>query len=107
MTVLELFSNESAWTKGCLARDKYKNASSAISSKATCFCLLGGVYRAYPDASPEFRAEIFNKIYSAIRTVFPNQNPGITSNKELIVVFNDQSDTTYQMVMKVLQVAQV
>ena len=47
MTLQELFSDPSKWTKRALARDSLGNQVLYSSPHAVCWCLLGGVYKCY------------------------------------------------------------
>lgn len=48
MTVLELLEKPEAWTQGAPARNSEGWSVNTDSEKATCWCLLGAIWRVYP-----------------------------------------------------------
>jgi hypothetical protein len=47
MKISELLCDESKWTKGALARDKFGNSIHPHDKNAVCWCLLGATSKCY------------------------------------------------------------
>ena len=103
MKVKELLDRPEKWTQGCYAVDEndcpiwgtdaYDEANHP---KAVSFCLSGALKRCYPQRFEEDRA--WDKLEVAIRSL------GLSGN---VIAFNDNPDTTFEMVKEVLELADV
>jgi hypothetical protein len=61
MKVRELLSDESKWTQGAVARDKYgMEIESVDSPDACCWCLGGALIKCYGDMDSHFEVVLDN-----------------------------------------------
>ena len=90
-TLQDLFSDESRWTTGALARTSSGEAlDHPCSRSAVSWCLLGGIGLLYPMSNPLY--------YSAVRIALEIvESLGYST----IVSFNDSSKTTISDIQKV------
>lgn len=49
MKIKELLKNPESWTRGTYAKDAKGEGVMSRDAKAVCWCLLGALYRCYPD----------------------------------------------------------
>jgi len=97
MTVKELLSDPKSWTQFPAAQDKNGSPVFTDDPTAVCWCLSGAVQKVY---GPEIEIPIYDKIRAAIRKF----HPMLIDN---VVFFNDDPNTTHEMVMQVLEEAGV
>lgn len=64
MKVKDLLKDPSAWTRGRLAQDRDGKIVSPFDPSACCFCLLGAMFRCYPEDGEKDAA--FAKLKQAI-----------------------------------------
>lgn len=62
MKIRELFADKSKWTRGAMARDKDGNRATPTSRCSTCWCMLGAIYKCYPDLKPGQRSRLGKKL---------------------------------------------
>ena len=87
MKVYELLSDESKWTKGARARNRYGGELDFGEKGAKCWCLSGAICTCYPSLSK--RKIILNKVYEVL----------YSSGKIMsITMFNDDPNTTFENV---------
>lgn len=92
----ELFRTPSRWCKGSLARSSTGEEVQPRGTKAAKFCLVGAVYRVYP---PTKRWRVEEELSHSIGKV--------TGRARDIVEFNDDMETTFEDIRKVLKEAKV
>jgi hypothetical protein len=97
MTLQELFSDESKWTKGASARDAYGNPCRWTSKQAVCFCLYGAIAKAYADDKEHNFKEITDKL-----RVYVFKQTG-----QPLSVFNDDFNTSFQDIRRVIEAVNV
>jgi hypothetical protein len=129
--VLDLLRDPSHWTKGSSARrpintdniDIDEEIASNIrkngipcppgDSRATCWCLTGAIDRSH---LPQLAFEIDKKLSAAIKELYPLYRSEmlqlfgpIGPNEPLLLCqyFNDHESTTHEMILRVLERAQV
>ncbi len=95
MKMKELLADPKKWTKRSYARDMDGDSCLSLSHEAVCFCLYGALSRCYP---MQERGEVLRKIDNALMK---------TVGHVMIVKFNDSPDTTHEMLMQVLEEADV
>lgn len=93
MKLHELLSDPSRWTKGATARNSIGNIVSSYDPTAVCFCLIGAIFRIYPDDYPN----AFNE-----RVAIHKQLEGRLSNHD-IVGWNDAPERTHEEVLALLK----
>ncbi len=96
MKMKELLADPKKWTKGSYARNEFGDPCKILSTEATCFCLYGALTRCYPAGEQHVSAA--NKLEDAMRKL---------NGHTMIVKFNDSPDTTHEMLMQVLEEADV
>lgn len=97
MKIKELLNDRSKWTKGWYARDSF-GADHPVDSQYACkFCLSGAVLKCYSESE---RQTIYNKLMKAIKELY-----GLHLTN--VPMFNDSSNTTFEMVRAVIKKADV
>lgn len=91
MTLQELFSSQDKWTQGAPARDKKGQSKPVEASEACSWCLLGGLILLY--RNPIDREPVQNRVRKHIYRLYGYDD---------IVIFNDDEETTFEMVRKVV-----
>jgi hypothetical protein len=89
----ELFSTPDKWTKKAFARDSEGNVTAMIMPDAVCWCLFGGlvkVFESLPEMQNSREKEILEKTISKDYAFLA------------ISAFNDDSQTTFEMVHQVI-----
>lgn len=103
MKLSEILTDESKWTKGCVARNRLGDSVLASSPKACRFCLAGVISRLAGDKG---YGEVIRGILSEeISRAYPGRVG--TLAWFILEQFNDHPDTTFADVMKVIQDAGV
>lgn len=82
MTIKELLSDETRWTKGAGARDKDGHLCSTNDEAAVCWCLAGAINRCYSASYYDVTAKLLGGI------------GGLS-----ITTYNDATERTYEEVM--------
>lgn len=109
MKINQLLSKESKWCKGALARDKNGKPINCLDIKyfdngrdidygknAVAYSLYGAISHVYQYDDHE---NVLDKLHAAMRKVF---------GKDMVLaVFNDSEKTTFKMVKKVIEEAEV
>lgn len=62
MKIKELLSDESKWTQGASAKDKFGNPTSVFDATTVCWCIGGAFTRCYSNASTEEQTSIITKL---------------------------------------------
>lgn len=101
--VIALFKKPKAWTKDFYAYDKDHKTCSATSTKATCFCLIGGVQRVTRDLDP-LRAD-YSDQQRALRFINQAIDPGRNPDAVSTAVWNDAPGRKLSEVRAVLRKA--
>lgn len=100
MTMLEVFNNQSCWTKGTLARDATGNSVPFDSPDACKWCLSGAFCKVYG----KHNANIFNSKFMKMVEVVKGRFPG-NLNFGLITNFNDDRKTTFNDIVNIVREA--
>ena len=58
MKLKELFDKPHKWTRQLYARKEDGHGITADSDEAVCWCLMGGIFRCYPDAQKQRELEL-------------------------------------------------
>lgn len=100
MTLQELFTDETKWTKGAYARDKQGHSVTTMNHTAVSFCLNGGLCVCYSNPSSSY-----DKLEQAIRRIQNTlREMRLPTN---LFVFNDNISTTFEDIKTVIQRANV
>lgn len=102
MTVQELLSDESKWTKGTFARDENNCNIDPYSKGAICWCIKGAIMRCYEGDDEYWHAN--NEIRAAIAKLKYFDKPTININ---IMGFNDNPNTTFADIRRVIEEADI
>jgi hypothetical protein len=94
MKIKELWSDESKWGRGRIARDSKDKSVRASDPEACCWCLMGAVHRCY---EPENREEIFRRLREFIRETYQLG----------LVQFNDSPYTNFEKMKEVVETLDV
>ncbi len=78
MKVKELLTDKTKWIKGYYAVNKAGDFVSQHSDEATCWCLVGAIYRCYPGVG---REHVLDTVHSRIGN---------------ITIWNDSTERTFQ-----------
>ena len=97
MKVYEALADPKKWTRGTLARRADGSASSWHSDDATCFCVLGAIYKLSMGDATEYLPRL-----DKVRNVLAKRGLPIG-----IGDFNDDPSTTHKLVLEVLKEADV
>ena len=105
MTLQELFTDASKFTKGKIAVDKNGREINPFGEAACAWDLRGGIIKCYPNTEEMLAVQV--DLANAIRQLFPDR---IRYTKEknclpdlcVIVDFGDYSTTTFEDVMAVI-----
>ena len=92
MTVQELLSDESKWTKGTNARGEDKGPIHPGNSEAKCFCLIGAIAKCYLTGTDGYFQAI-----EKLRRQINGPIPG----------FNDDPKTTFADIRRVIEAANI
>lgn len=95
--VKTLLADKKRWTKGTWQRNKYGHPVSEDCKSACKFCLEGALQHIYDDYE---RRNAEKRIEQAINDLFPGKFHSLIS-------FNDNPETTYEDIKRVLQRANV
>lgn len=98
MKVRELLSDESKWTKGYYARDKYLHLVSYDDPQAVKFCLMGALDKCYDDYDQW--KEALDRLITAV-----SEKTGIPYLT--LPAFNDHPDTKFSDIQEVLAQADI
>ncbi len=90
-TVAELLEDPARWQKKCYATNKQRVVCNFDSPEAAHFCLVGAMWKIYGTHS-----ENYNKVVNVVLEKYNKWSPSL---------FNDDSDTTHEMVMEVVREA--
>lgn len=93
MKISDILTGPEKWCKGFAAINESGQPCNADDQHAFSFCLLGAVCRAYP---PEIRHVARQKIFAILERTQHN-----------IADFNDDPETTFEMVLEVVRKAGV
>lgn len=95
-TVYELLEDPNHWTQGTYARNKYGDQAISYSDEATCFCLLGAIYRVYA-GSPD-------KVNNAIGRLSEEfVKMGLPQDCGNWVTWQDERETTHEEVLELVK----
>jgi hypothetical protein len=94
MTLQELFTDESRWTKDAFARNAKGKARGPLEPDAVRWCLMGALDFCYGPKSRQ-QATLRRKIETS-----PSYHTGIAQ-------FNDSTETTFADIRKVIEEANV
>lgn len=86
MKIKELFSDESKWTQGRYARDKDGIKTNIKNDNASCWCLVGAVFKCY----------IYHNADKAIQKL--EKKFGKSKSYKNIVQWNDHPKRTFKQV---------
>jgi hypothetical protein len=87
MKVHELYSDSSCWNQGNYAKTVSGQGVLPDAPEATCWCLMGALYKCYPDT--KYRLTVMTKIYDHLHKLKLPRS---------LVLFNDDPETTYETV---------
>ncbi len=91
MKIKDLYTDESRWTKGAYARNGDGHAVLfSEHDNAYCFCLVGAIYKCYPDQINEIRKRI-----------------GTHLGIELVYEWNDNPSRTFAEVKSLVEVLDI
>jgi hypothetical protein len=93
----EVLTDETKWIKGNYAVDAHGLRTPAYAPTAVCFCIVGAVRRCYDSDNPT----AISALRDAARQLYPNRIG------ETVSSFNDHPDTTFEDVVKVIELAGV
>lgn len=96
MKVKELLDSPEKWTKEAIARDEFGISTYLECKNAKSFCLLGGIIKCY---GYDFAGDIISEIEFNIRKIF--------NSKLDLIDFNNDLNTTFEDIQKVLEMADV
>jgi hypothetical protein len=100
MKVKDILSDESMWTQGAAARERWGEPCPPSSPMAAKYCILGAIYRAY--SKPEDRIAAANRVKDAINNLGWRCNHPINIGN-----WNDYPSRTFEDVKKVLERADI
>lgn len=69
MKIKELLTDESKWTKEVNARDSRGVPIDPNSDGASCFCIIGAIFKCYPD--PQEHNDVYDKIKAEVTSRYP------------------------------------
>lgn len=90
MKIKELLTDETKWTKGSFAKDKYCTAVFATSSNAICWCLSGAMIKCYSGDE-----------YISVSKLVSNRLRRLSFGD--IIKFNDDSEITFENVRNLIE----
>jgi hypothetical protein len=95
MKVKDILTDESKWTQGVDARDRYGHRCDPCSGSAVSFCVTGAALRAYQHSA---RAQ--NKAIRSLLRAIPSEYADLES-------WNDETDRTFDDVRRLIELAGV
>ena len=101
--VRELLSNKDHWTKGYYARNVRNDMIDPQDPAACTFCMYGAIYKVCPDipfSAVGFKDPIIMQAHDEITRAIVELYPAFKDEPE--ARFNDNSNTTHEDVLKVL-----
>ena len=103
--VIQILDKPQKWTRARNAKDKNGNPTNPLSPNATCYCLEGAIYKALWEQKLSKRKwnNSYRKIIGAICKV-AGLNFDI-GNQDEHIGFNDNPNTTYEMIINILKKA--
>lgn len=106
VSVRELLTPESSWTKDMPAKDKYNNSIMCIDPNAVCWCLSGALFKTISDKFfvGNFHYDEFLSTQSELLNVI-SKSYEFTNSFNRIADFNDSRDTTHRDVLNVIDLA--
>ncbi len=111
--IQQFLHKESRWTKGVAARDIYGNPVELKSYKAVCWCLGAAIIDQHPRVSdPQcmgyYQDVVVKKTLEAIKQFFPERIPyGPYTDISIIAYFNDNPNTTFSDIRRVIEHAEI
>lgn len=102
MTIQELFTRKGSWIKGGMARDANGAIVSTHSPKATGFCLVGALFRCYPDTPNQ--TVVMQRLNSVLTRDHAARGDGDFSR---LAIFNDDPTTRLEHVRTLVAEANV
>ena len=97
MTIQELFSDASKWCKVYYAKDKEGRGTGPNVVDAVCWCLEGAIRKCYVRSEIQ---QVKEKLAVAAQQLFPKRRGSS-------IVFNDDPETTFEDVRKLVELADV
>lgn len=91
MKVKDLLIDESKWTKHVLAANKDGGTECYFSRSASCWCLLGAIYKCY---APEDHAKICDKLHEQV--IRPSAYASISA-------YNDSPNRTFEEIRRLVE----
>jgi len=79
----KLFSDESKWTRFCMARDNTGEPVSSIDPQAVSWCLTGALHKCYGESY------LYSKHHESIKEYIKMPLNGITLYNDRIATFKD------------------
>lgn len=101
MKVKDFLNSPEKWTRGVLAKGKFKRSINPESEEACSWCLLGAIIKCYDNDLEKMKAK--NKIHQVLLTM----GYIIQDSFDAIVIFNDESTTTFEEIRLVIEEADV
>jgi hypothetical protein len=102
MKTYELLEDPKSWTQRDSAIDAIGLPVSVQDPSACSFCIIGALYRCYPDASKDEMGSKMSRIQDQIRALDPLNRPVYS-----IPEWNDSPKRTHAEVIAVLKAANV
>ena len=104
MKVKELLKDENCWTQYKNSRDKYGEGVDPDSNDACCWCLAGAMIKVYGEAMATSKE--FSRLTDTAQTLFSIRGLSWDDNYSF-VRFNDNPNTTFEDVKKVVELADI
>lgn len=105
-SLAELFNTSKRWTIGVFARNKREDNVDLHSDGAVCWCLVGGARLVYT-GTPDGVIPVYARLAKAIRKLFPHRVKGRMSPDSVCTGFNDNRNTTFRDLRRVIKEANV
>lgn len=116
MKLTDIISSPDRWTKNHNARDANNLAANYYDDNATCWCLNGALLKLHFGTKPNITQHGVDvkKLADAIRKLFSDRTQQrfpntyhVVADGLLVIGFNDDVETTYEDIQKVLAEAQI
>lgn len=98
MTIAELLTDESKWTRRCYARGKWGEGRLPYDDEAVAWCLIGAARKCYGYDTDEY-VDVIGCLRDAISK--------LGFRFTMILDFNDAFETTFEQVRRVIEEANV
>jgi hypothetical protein len=104
MKAWEILSNKDKWIKGCNARDKNGKVVAITDPDATCWCVVGAIFKSYEDnSSLPYKNNVWINILDRIEDKSLDQSNKFNHMHRRLMTWNDAPERTYEEVYSVLK----